>query len=725
MLTDMLAKGKATKADEEVRYAEFKAFCENTLRQKQTSIDEGNDNIEQLQATVEKAVSDVKVMVKRIASLDNDVATWKNDVKVATKKRKEEHNLFQKTHLEYQESLEAIERALNYLSKPGKEGEAFAQLDREGMLGASLLQLSSSTKIRERQRQGLGVSAKQRQLLKSLLNARGDARKALIQMAEQEGMFEDAEEAATAAQAEEAEERSEKSTSNAKASSDLDAESSADSGAPEAKAWESSSGGIINIVEELGDKFENEKIELEKREANQIFAHQLMIKDLNDQIKAAEQASGKKVREKQQTQGAKAESEGEMKDTQASVAEDELFVKDLNAECEAKAWDFQEKQKVRKGEIDALGKALEIMKETVSKAGLVQLSSRSRRTALAQLRSIYVYETSERKKAANFLRQRARQMNSKLLMLLAQKASVDPFGKVKKMINDMIVKLLESGNEEAEHKAYCDAELQTNQQTRESKAADAEGIKANIEEIEADISKLSDEITALNQDIVDIDAAVAKATADRDSEKAKNTATYKDATIAGQATAKALEVLKDFYNKAANPAAQPAPQQGPIKYNDRALAILKTEIGGSAAGDQPEQKRTGYTGQDNGGVLGLLEVIESDFSKLAAETQGSEQEAVREYERFMADSEQSKAVKTQDLKHRTNDRTSKEVAHGELKKNLRFIHEELDAALKYYDKLKPDCEQSGPSYEERVEQRKKEIESLQEALQILAGDAIP
>lgn len=334
----------------------------------------------------------------------------------------------------------------------------------------------------------------------------------------------------------------------------------------------------------------------------------------------------------------------------------------------------------------------------------------------------------------DFLKQRGGQIHSRLLMLLAEKASVDPFAKVKKMIQEMIVKLMESGNEEAEHKAFCDLELQTNQQTREGKGRAVESIKADMEELTANILKLGDQITATSEEIVQIDVSVATATSDRDAEKAKNAATVTDATVAGQATAQALALLKEFYNKAAEPVAQLAPNQGPIKYDTRALANLQNFNGGASffqtssttqsRGDKPEMEEGGYQGQGNGGVLGLLEVIESDFTKIAAETQNSEQESARDYEKFMSDSSEDKAVKGQEMKHLSNSKSSKEVDLGDQKKNLRITNEELDAALAYYDKLKPSCETSGPSYEEKVAQRKKEIESLQEALQILAGDGI-
>merc|ERR1719316_2273949 len=88
--------------------------------------------------------------------------------------------------------------------------------------------------------------------------------------------------------------------------------------------------------------------------------------------------------------------------------------------------------------------------------------------ALAQFRST---DQSEKQEAvAQFLQQKSTQYKSRLLMLMAQRVSADPFKKVKKMIQDMIQKLMEEANEEAEHKGFCDAEMSTNKQTRDSKA---------------------------------------------------------------------------------------------------------------------------------------------------------------------------------------------------------------------------------------------------------------
>merc|ERR1719424_1492915 len=120
------------------------------------------------------------------------------------------------------------------------------------------------------------------------------------------------------------------------------------------------------------------------------------------------------------------------------------------------------------------------------------------------------------------------------------------------MIKDLIVRLMEEANEEAEHKGWCDTELSTNEQTRKEKTSAVETLHADIDELSASIAKLSQEITDLTAAIAEIDRAVAEATEIRANEKAENTQTIADSQDAQTAVAQALTVLKEFYEKAEN-----------------------------------------------------------------------------------------------------------------------------------------------------------------------------
>merc|ERR1711933_275643 len=226
-----------------------------------------------------------------------------------------------------------------------------------------------------------------------------------------------------------------------------------------------------------------------------------------------------------------------------------------------------------------------------------------------------------------------------------------------------------------------------------------ETLHAEIDQLEASIAKLTEEIADLTKAVAELDAAMAKATTIRQDEKAENEMTIKDSQEAQTAVAQALTVLKEFYAKAGE-----------------ATALLQ----------QPEIFDSPYKGMqsENGGVVGMLEVIESDFARLESDTKAAEASAQKEYDTFMTDSKVDKESKTKDIEHKTAKKQDESQALTGKKEDLEATQKELDAALAYFDKLKPSCVDAGVSYEDRVARRKEEIESLQEALRILNGEDI-
>merc|ERR1711879_406272 len=295
------------------------------------------------------------------------------------------------------------------------------------------------------------------------------------------------------------------------------------------------------------------------------------------------------------------------------------------------------------------------------------------------------------------------ELNSRVLSAIASRVSEDPFRKVKKMIKDLITRLMEEANEEAEHKGWCDTELSTNEQTRTTKTEAVETLHAESDELEASIAKLTEDISELTKAVADLTTAMAEATELRQTEKATNEVTVKDAQEAQTAVAQALTVLKEFYAKAGEATALLQQKQQPV-----APAIF----------DSP------YTGMqsENGGVIGMLEVIQSDFARLEADTKAAEATAQKEYDEFMTDSKDDSEAKSTDIEHKTAKKQDQSQALTVKKSDLEGTQKELDAALAYFDKLKPSCVEAGVSYEDRVARREAEIQSLKEALRILNGE---
>jgi len=321
----------------------------------------------------------------------------------------------------------------------------------------------------------------------------------------------------------------------------------------------------------------------------------------------------------------------------------------------------------------AIEKAIEIISSGAVAGAAEKHLPQLVQTSFAQLR--HEGRSPMQARVASYLRIQGSQLNSRILSALAVRVEADPFKKVKKMIKDLITKLMEQAQEEAAHKGWCDAELATNEQTRNEKT----------------------------EAVAELDAAMAKATKLREAEKAKNAETIKDAQEAQKAVTQALGVLKDFYEKAGD-----------------ATALTQQQPTAPEIFDKPYKGMGG----ENGGVVGMLEVILSDFERLEADTKTAETEAQAEYDKFMTDSEVDKAAKTQDIEHKTKKKQNAEQTLTEKNEDMEGTQKELDGALAYYEKLKPSCIDTGASYDDRVAQRKEEIQSLQEALKILSGDDI-
>merc|ERR1719240_229392 len=100
---------------------------------------------------------------------------------------------------------------------------------------------------------------------------------------------------------------------------------------------------------------------------NAKHAHDMMVQDLTDSIDRGNKAISAKQAEKSGHEKQSAEDSKEKSATETDLAEDEKYSTDLTAECEQKGKSFEEKQQLRKEEIEALGKAIEIMSGDATK----------------------------------------------------------------------------------------------------------------------------------------------------------------------------------------------------------------------------------------------------------------------------------------------------------------------------------------------------------------------
>merc|ERR1719301_185609 len=130
LMQTMLEKGKKEKHEEAVQYNSYKQWCDETTVEKNRRIAEANEMIDTLKADIQKYAADAEVLTKEIAVHDEDISTWQNDIKAATKVREIEKADYDANHKDYSESIDALERAIAVLKKSAndKKQASFAQI---------------------------------------------------------------------------------------------------------------------------------------------------------------------------------------------------------------------------------------------------------------------------------------------------------------------------------------------------------------------------------------------------------------------------------------------------------------------------------------------------------------------------------------------------------------------------------------------------------------------
>jgi SMC interacting uncharacterized protein involved in chromosome segregation len=283
-------------------------------------------------------------------------------------------------------------------------------------------------------------------------------------------------------------------------------------------------------------------------------------------------------------------------------------------------------------------------------------------------------------------------------------AGQDPFAKIKELIQDLIAKLQAEAGSEATEKAYCDEQMA---KTEEKKG-----------ELESDISKLTAKLdqsisksAGLKSEVKELQAALAalmKQQAEMDKIRQETHSDYLEAKtdlesgLAG--VRKALGVLREYYGSAA-------------------AAMLQSS---SSVGDDMKQpampeaheKATGA----GSSIIGILEVVESDFAKSLATEETTEDDAAAEYEKISQENKVTKTLKEQDVKYKTAEAKSLDKAISELTSDRDTADTELSAVLDYYSKIKERCIAKPETYEQRAARREAEIAGLKEALSILEDE---
>merc|ERR1712060_438462 len=455
-----------------------------------------------------------------------------------------------------------------------------------------------------------------------------------------------------------------------------------ETGAPDPAVYKGQSGGIVDTLGDLLEKAESQLAELRSKETASLNAFQMLKQSLEDKIKYETKELDEAKTGIAASNEKKATAEGDLAVTTKNLNEDVLALSDLHHECLSKAQDYEAETKSRGEELAAIATAKKTIQETTG--GATDLSYGFSQTSFLQ-RSGF-----QGLKVVRFLRELAQQKHFPALAQLSMRmdaairASDDPFAKVKGLIQDMIERLEKESEADATEKAYCDKELAESNAKKDAKTTEIKKLSTKIDQMTSRAAQLKGEVAELEKGL----SALAKAQAEMDKMRLEEKEEYTKAKGEMEAGIKgvqlALKVLREYYAK-----------------GDKAHSA--DEGGGS-------------------GIIGLLEVVESDFSKGLIEMTSTEEAAQAAYDQETKENEIEKTTKEQDIKYKSEEATGLDKATAEATSDKSGVQEELDAVLEYLKGIEDRCIAKPETYEERVARRDAELAGLREALSILESE---
>jgi hypothetical protein len=457
-------------------------------------------------------------------------------------------------------------------------------------------------------------------------------------------------------------------------------------GSPDAAIYEGHSGDIIGVLEGLKEKAESQLDKARKFETANLHNFELLKQSLEDELRNANDELSAAKTGTAASKETKEVATGDLDTTSKDLKADVAALADTHQLCMTTAQDFEAATKSRDEELTALAAAKKSVADMTGGADKITYG-------LAQVS--FLQFNKEPRAVVRFVLDLARKQNSRSLAQLAARisssirftaAGQDPFAKIKGLISDMLERLESEGEADATHKAYCDKEISETNVKKDDKTSEIEKMSTSIDKMSSRKAVLEEEVATLMKELSDI--AKSQAGYDKWFQEYEATFTSDKADMeAGIEGVKiALKILREYYAKAD-----------------------KSHVAAEGMG---------------GGIVGLLEVVESDFTKGLAEMTANMANQKAAHEETTKENEITTAAKNQDVKYKTQEITQLTKALAETTADRSGVQTELDAVFEYLTSLHKQCDEKVEPYAETKARRESEIAGLKEALSILEGEAV-
>jgi len=637
LLKDMLKQLEKEAAEDEEIYDKLACWCETNDKEKTKSIADAEAKIEDLTTKIEEYTAASARLNTEIKNLESEVAKNQEALDKATAIREKQLAEFNEEEKDLLESISALKAAVTVLSK--HQGGAFLQLPQNRILGVA------ATIQHEMQKHAAllrgVITPSQKRVAASFIQAPQDY---------------------------------------------FDAK-------PTFKqSYAPQSGEIFGILTQMLETFEANLSQSQKEEMENQKAYEDLKAAKEAEIAAGQEQIDKKTAELADTDEKNAQAKEDIEDTKKSLSADEEFLMMLKEKCSMTDKEWEERQKTRQLEMEAVSKALAVL----SGDDAHDLFTRTFNPALLQVD----LQDSRRAQAAKLLSDVAKRLQNPKLSNLAYRVRLDAFTRVKKAIDDMVAQLLKEKEDEIKHKDFCTDEFNTNQLQTEKKEREKKDLIAKIEDLEMTIKTLTEAIEKLKGEIAEMQVQMKRAGEDREKENKEFQTTVADQRATQKLLKAALTVLQDFYGKKA------------------ALVQQKQEPAGPPPPPGFEEYKKNAA---SGGVMKMIEEIVNDAKAMEAEAIRSEEDAQKAYEDFVKETNASIEAKSKEIVNKSEEKAKTETELVETKESKEAVMLELEQLSNYNAELHQSCDFIMKNFDVRQTARDEEIEALKQAKAILSG----
>lgn len=618
-LQTMQGKTEKDLAQEAKLHEEEQELCRSDIQGAGYNIDDAKAALDDAKARIEKNSGEIAQAKSDIANFASGIQQNGEDLAAAHKLNKEKTAMFEAGQTELQQAIGILAKAANVISKASKgSGSAGTSAKLKAMFAQVAQSLSSIVQ-----------SA-------FIETAKADKLTAFIQ-AHKEG-DDDAEE----------EDAAPKPYN------------------PEVKAYESHTGGIVDLLAEIKQDAEKELNEMRMEELKRVGEFNLLRQSLEDNTKVQETGMEDSKANLAGAQEGLSQAQADEAEQQKEFDEQTAYKATREQACEANRKEYAASKADGEAEVKALGEAIGI------------LSGASGALDRQSFLQMGTSDDSLKQEIVSVLRRSARKAHSIALAQLALRVGQDPFGKVKGMIEDMITKLQKQKAEETTKKAWCDEETKKGEAKRDATTAKLERTAGKLEKATADLAMLKADIADLGQKTADLQKSMAAANKLRTEEAQNYAATMSDCSEGLKALADAIAVLREYYSSE---------------------SASNTDSGN--------------------GVIQFLEVAETDLNEKKTTGEQTESSAQAEFTTLKNESEVSLATWESSRKGKESEVARLGSSIEDLNGDQDSQQETLDSTVASLKKIREACTHQVESFEERHAKMKAEIEGLEEALSLL------